>query len=357
MDLVTRTQEDTTLVVNVLGNNLHQTLHARVDRETASVLEKHGHRRALVQNTKLTLGTLGVGRVSEDTTVKKGSVSVSNHATNVTGAVRLAVTLGVLQAVEVFVAPLVPVLGVTLVNRVDGAGGRKLHVGVGQDKLAQRVLQGETIDTAAAHGDDQLGGGTVHGESRGNQAGTGVKQVLGANGLAGTKDLIGQLEDTEDSTDGDTSVQVGRTVDRVADHGVTGIGVLVELDHLLLFLGNDDAALARAPHGGNKDIIANYIKLFLVITSSVGGTCQTSQVDQGSASDIVGDRFEGELQGVAQQGEVTRGLGVLALFFSEETGESHNIGVDILLTNGRSIVCSHDCEFRGSGKLEEDIEG
>jgi len=322
--------------VDVLGNNLHQALHARVDSQAAGVLEQHGHGRTLVQNTQLTLGALLVGRVGEDTTVKQGSVGVGDHGTNVTGAVGFLAVRGVLEAVEVLVGPVVPEGAVALVDGVDGALGGHGHVGVSEDELAQRVLEGEAVDATAAHGDDQLGGGTVHGETGGNEAGTGVEEVLGADVLAGTQELVGQLEDTEDGADGNTGVQVGGAVNGVADHGVSGVGVLVELDRVLFLFGDHDAALARAPHGGDEDVIADDVELLLVVTGGVGGTGEAGQVNQGGTTDVVGDGLERELESMAQEGEVTRSFGVLGLLFREESGEGDNVSVDVLLTDGRS---------------------
>lgn len=331
--------------MDVFRHHLHQPLHARVDRQPARVLEEHRHGCTFVQNTQLTLGTLRVGRVREDTAVQQGPVGVRNHGTDVPGAVGLLALAGELEAVEVLVAPLVPVHAVALVDGVDGALRGQLHVGVGEDELAQRVLQGEAVDATATHGDDQLGGGAVHGEAGGDEAGTRVEEVLGADGLVGAQDFVGQLEDAEDGADGDTGVQVGGTVDGVADDGVAGVGVLVELDHFLLFFGDEDAALAGAAHRRDEDVIANHVQLLLVVAGGVGGAGQTGQVDQGGATDVVGDGLEGELEGVAQEGEVTRGFGVLGLLLSEEAGESDNVGVDVLLADRRGTavsVCRHD---------------
>ena len=186
--------------MDVLGVDREKTFHSRVDGLTASVLEDHGHGCTLIQNTELALGALGVGGVGEDTAVEEGSVGVCNHGTDVTGTVRLLALAGVLQRVEVSVAPLVPVHAVTLVDGVDGARGRQLHVGMGEDELAEGVLEGETVDTAVLHGDDQLGGGTVHGEAGGNHLSSGTEDILGCDLLSGTEDVVGKLEDTENST-------------------------------------------------------------------------------------------------------------------------------------------------------------
>lgn len=344
LDLTLGAKEDTTAVMNVLRTNLHQPLHARVNRETASVLKQHRHGRTLVQNTQLTLGTLLVGRVGKDTAVQQGAVRIGDHGPDVPGGVGLLALAGVLEAVEVGVAPVVPVHAVSLVDGVDGPRLGETHVGVGQDELAQRVLEGEAVDAAAAHGDDQLRRGAVHGEARGDKRSTRVQQLLRADGLALAQDFVGELEDAEDGADGDAGVEVGRAVDGVADDGVAGVGVLVEDDHLFFFLGDEDAALAGAAHRGDEDVIADHVELLLVVARCVGGAGQAGQVDEGGTADIVGDGLEGELEGMAEEGEVARGIGVFGLFFREEAGEGDDVGVDVLLADrrGGSVGCHVD---------------
>ena len=158
-----------------------------------TLLEDHGHGTTLVQNTQLALGSLLVGGVGEDTTVKQCPVCVCNHGSNVTRGVRL---LAVLDGLNPLLGGNVPVLAVTLVARVDAALLGHLHVGVGEDELAEGVVHGEAVDGTVLHGHDELGGSTVHGETGGDKLCTREKQVLllalGA---------LGESVDTKDRTD------------------------------------------------------------------------------------------------------------------------------------------------------------
>lgn len=81
-----------------------------------TILEDESHGRTLVEDTELALGALLVGGVSKDTSVQKSSVSISNHGTDVTRAVRLAVLLGSLERVEVVDGLVLPVQRVTLID-------------------------------------------------------------------------------------------------------------------------------------------------------------------------------------------------------------------------------------------------
>lgn len=90
----------------------------------------------------------------------------------------------------------------------------------------------------------------------------------------------------------------------------------------------------------------------MVVACRVGATGEAGEVDEGGAADVVGDGLEGELEGVAEEPEdmrllevneyggrelvrrnvrkVTGGLLVLDLLFSQEPGERHNVGVNLL---------------------------
>lgn len=238
-----------------------------------TIFKHHGHRSTLVQNSKLALGCLLVGGVSKDTTVQQCPVGISHHGSDISGTVRLAVTLGVLQRVEVLLGVVLPVSRVTLVTRVDGAALGDLHVGVGEDELAERGVEGEAVDGAALHRDDELGRGTVHGEASGQQLGSGLENVL-----LGARGALGQLVDAENGADRHTGVQVGAAVDGVAGHGVARVALVLEEDDVLLLFRHYEGALARRPHRLDKDVIANHVQLLLVVTRGIGLAGQTRQV-------------------------------------------------------------------------------
>ena len=77
--------------------------------------------------------------------------------------------------------------------------------------------------------------------------------------------------------------------------------MLGEEDGLLLFFGDEDGALARRAHGGDEEVVADDIELFLVVAGDVGGAGEAGEVDEGGAADVVGDGLERELEGVAEE--------------------------------------------------------
>lgn len=195
-----------------------------------------------------------------------------------------------------------PVVRVALVDGVDGAPPRDGHVRVGEDELAEGVVEREAVDGAALHGDDELRRGAVHGEAGGEELRPRPQDVL-----LGAARALGQLVHAEDGAHGHAGVEVRAAVDGVAGHGVAratpatlGPG-LVEEDDVLLLLGHEQRALARRPHRRDEQVVADDVQLLLVVARRVGLAREAGQVDERRAPDVVRDRLEGELERVAEE--------------------------------------------------------
>jgi hypothetical protein len=214
------------------GKEIVSTLHmyAVSVKAERTLLEDHGHRTTLVENTQLALGSLLVGRVGEDATVQQCPVCIRNHGSNVTGRVRL---LGVLDGLNPLLGRHVPVLAVAFVARVDATLLGNLHVGVSEDELAEGVIHGEAVDRAALHGHNELGGSAVHGETGSDEVSARAEEVL-----LGAISAIGKSVDTKDCADRDTGVQVTGAIDRIASNSVLCVGAGRELNELVFLLGN-----------------------------------------------------------------------------------------------------------------------
>ena len=79
--------------------------------------------------------------------------------------------------------------------------------------------------------------------------------------------------------------------------------MLVENDGFLFLFTHDHSATARAAHRRDENVIANDVELFLVIARGIRGAGQTGEVGKTCTSDPVGNRFEGELEGVEEKAE------------------------------------------------------
>jgi hypothetical protein len=75
--------------------------------------------------------------------------------------------------------------------------------------------------------------------------------------------------DTENRTNGYTSVQVGGTVNGITCYGVTSMLVFGKEDCFLLLLRNQNSTLSGRAHGCDEEIVANDIKFLLVVTCCV----------------------------------------------------------------------------------------
>jgi len=107
--------------------------------------------------------------------------------------------------------------------------------------------------------------------------------------------------DGEDGADGHTGVQVGGTVDGVAGDGVAGVLGVLEEDDVLLLLRDEQGALAAGAHSLDEKVVGDDVELLLLVAGRVGRACKAGQVDQRRAPDVVGDRLEGELEGMAEE--------------------------------------------------------
>merc|ERR1712142_319401 len=106
------------------------------------MLHQEGHGDALVQETKLALGSIRGGWVHEDPTVLEGAVNVGHHGPNVTGTS----LLGLLALYKLFDC-WIPEVGITFIKTVDLPLILHSHVGIRQHKLSNTRIQHEAINT------------------------------------------------------------------------------------------------------------------------------------------------------------------------------------------------------------------
>lgn len=168
---------------------------------------------------------------------------------------------------------------------------------MGQDELADAVVEREAVDGAALHGHDELCGGAVHCEAGGDELCPGLEDVL----LASDVDAVGDLVDGEDCADRHSGVEVGRAVDGVAGDDVAGASGLGEVNLCLFFLGHEHGDFAAGAHGLDEEVVGDDVELLLLVAGGVGGAGQTCQVDEGGATDVVGNGLEGVLESMAKQ--------------------------------------------------------
>mmetsp|Transcript_70811 Transcript_70811/g.198368 ORF Transcript_70811/g.198368 Transcript_70811/m.198368 type:complete len:323 (-) Transcript_70811:170-1138(-) len=258
------------------------------------LLDDRGHRKALVQQTQLTLGALFVGRVQKDAAVEDSTVDVADHRTNIPRAVRLGSVGRVLEKLNGLLDVGVPQLVVALVARVDGLvlgrEGKRANV----NELADRVIEGEAVD-AVHEGYAQVDRRTVHAVASADHIGTRLEDV-GRAGLT----LRSLLEHREDGARGHVAVDVRRSVERVERHAQRPAGSLGHDDGLLLLLRNQESTRARLLKAINHDLVGEEIKLLDVITRRILGAGQTVEVSDARLAHGPHDKLERGLHGVEE---------------------------------------------------------
>jgi hypothetical protein len=98
-----------------------------------------------------------------------------------------------------------------------------------------------------------------------------------------------------------SSVQIRRSIDGVTCHSIPRTLVLRKVNRFFLLLGNENGAFAGAAHGRYEEVVSDDIEFLLVVACCVGGASEAGEVYEGSAADVVGYGFEGELEGVAEE--------------------------------------------------------
>lgn len=180
LDVVLATEEDRQPLMDPSRLDVQDPLGTRRGSSTG-LLGQVSHGEGLVQDTQLAVLGLGVARVPKDSSVQQGSVDVGYHRSDVSCAVGALVVLGVLDrfhcesaqvdgsasvpeapptdhqsaSLTVLQSGLVEVFRVSLVERVDLASLGNSDLGVGQDELSERLVQGETVDSLTGR-EDQL---------------------------------------------------------------------------------------------------------------------------------------------------------------------------------------------------------
>mmetsp|Transcript_4769 Transcript_4769/g.10849 ORF Transcript_4769/g.10849 Transcript_4769/m.10849 type:complete len:231 (+) Transcript_4769:833-1525(+) len=227
---------------------------------------------------------------------------IAYHAPNVARRVALAaLTLSLLQVVDVRSERRVPHEPVRLVHRVDLASGRQLDVGVRQHKLARLRVESEDLH-AAAQRQSEKGGRRVEAIARGDQVGSRLECVSEALLRDGRGDLavvvrhllvrvaavdvrdhalLVGLKDAKDGSGGDARVDVGTAVKRVKHRSIPArlhqclravvrqTGVVTQFYGRVLFLRGDHAHLAREAQRLLEHVIRHNIKRLLLLALHV----------------------------------------------------------------------------------------
>ena len=210
------------------------------------------------------------------------------------------------------------------VGDIDGefAGlGGDLNVGMGQDELADVLVQGEAVD-AVTRGKHHHGRGPVDGVAGGYLAGARLEEGL----LAGLIAIAGTTQDREDGPHRDIDIDV-----RGAIQGIEGQQVLAAriarrdgVDIIHLFRGHG-RQVTRPFVRLDENLIGEDVQLFLGLALNILAPGAAQDPHQGAMVDHVRDDLAGGNDIVEQGGEIPRGTRDVTLLLNDELGDSGTV--------------------------------
>ena len=230
LDVVLGSHHNWDTLVDLLGADLHNTLGSGSGHSTG-LLHDEGHGGSLVQQTKLSVGVLGVTGVSENTSVQESTVDITDHRSNVPARELLSGLAGSLTPLEdSLLHGSVPLVKVGLVERDDAGLLGDLDSRLGQDKLSELLIKRKHVDTVS-ESQDEKGRRRVQAVGGGNKVRSGLKGVgetpgflLGASLLHAIPVNLAVLlmfVDSNDGSGGDSGIDVGRSIEGVEHSNVT----------------------------------------------------------------------------------------------------------------------------------------
>lgn len=146
--------------MNILRLNFQNSSRPN-DSFSASFFHNKSHRKALIQNSKLSLGSFFVSRVHKNSSVKQSSMNIRHHRANIPQRIRGLSFSGVLLCIDVVFDRVIPESGITLINRIDFASLGDLNIGVRKNKLTKRGVERVAVDLLACR-ENKLGRRPVH---------------------------------------------------------------------------------------------------------------------------------------------------------------------------------------------------
>lgn len=248
--------------MNKVGGNLHNALSTGGGK-SSSLLHDERHWSSLVQKTKLSGLILGISGVSENSSVEKGTVNISNHGSNVTGRVSLSALSGSLApCLDGILHWLVPLLDVSLVEGDDGGRFRDLYVRLGKDEFTNFFIEGEHV-YSVSEGQYQEGGGGIQAVCSSNELGSrleGVGEALSFSirvFFSFYDAVLVVLVYSDDGSGGDSSVYVGGSIKRIENDNIF-VGLLY--DEVLVLPGSGKLVLCSVSNKVNLSLFHRVFK-------------------------------------------------------------------------------------------------
>mmetsp|Transcript_15040 Transcript_15040/g.28503 ORF Transcript_15040/g.28503 Transcript_15040/m.28503 type:complete len:356 (+) Transcript_15040:37-1104(+) len=302
LDVAFAAHENRTLRVDLIGDEIQDALNLPLEhagrRNSTSLFNNHGHGDAFVQETKLSLGRLGVSRVQIDTSVKDSTVNISNHGSNITGSVGLAAALEFFYSLLDRIVPVTRIPFVTRVNLLPSVLGED-HLFASVHKLTNSAIEAETVYVTALESENQFYCRTVGDVTSTDAISTRSEKIIDRT-IATRLGLV----DTKDGTHTDVAVNVTGTIEGV--EGDTKLSTLTRRndDRFFVFFRHENRAHATVNKSVDHHIIRKNIQLLLVVSRRVDLAGQTVQLGHASTLDRRSNELTRSGNGVEQDDEI-----------------------------------------------------
>mmetsp|Transcript_27997 Transcript_27997/g.41534 ORF Transcript_27997/g.41534 Transcript_27997/m.41534 type:complete len:312 (+) Transcript_27997:207-1142(+) len=274
--------------MNNIGGDLHNTLSSS-SRKSSSLFHNERHGCSLVKKTKLSGRVSGITRVSENTSVKEGTVNISHHGSNVTGREPVSTPSGSLTpSIYDILHGLIPLINVGLVEGNNLSIFRDLDIRMRKYEFSNLLIKGEHV-YSISEGNNKEGGRRIQTVSSSNEFGSGLKGVGEAISIIGNVFSLNNtvfvvFVDSNNGSSGDSCVNVGRSIERIEYNDVfvgflykeflicPGTRKLVfscEINRFILFFRSKNSNFSSETKSPFQKIIRNNIKLLLILSLNI----------------------------------------------------------------------------------------
>src|SRR5438128_1887560 len=286
---------------------------------------KRWRKRAFVCSAvpKPAVGVLRVGGIEEDAARDEVAVEIRDQRPDVAGVLGLDPPLAVLEGRDDPLHRGSPAIPVALVHAVVLPHGGGRDVGMRQQELADRGVEGEAVHplTRRVH---EHRARAVEAVARGDL----LLPCLQTVGDARRGALPGHATmDREHRADRDLDVDVGGAVEGVVQHDVLAGGPPGrDGDGLLILLRRRHAHPPRVLDAVAHGLVGEEIELLLQVAGDVHRARRAEDVGEPGAAHVAGDDLRGEAEVVQQVRQLPRRLRVEPLLLHDETLNRDDFG-------------------------------
>merc|ERR1712127_451758 len=236
--------------------DLHNTLSTS-SIKTTSLFHNKGHWCSFIQKTQFSVNILGITRVSENSSVKKSTVNITNHGSNVTGGEsRSRCSSTCTPVLNSFLHRGIPLFKVGFIEGDDGRFFWDFNIRVGKNEFTNILIKSKHVYTIS--------------KSKNKEGGGGVEAVGGGYKVSSRLEGVGKaavhvfsiydavfivLVDSNDGSGWDTGINVGGSIKRIENGNISTsflndeiiflfVGISYKINRFIFFLRGKNTKLS-----------------------------------------------------------------------------------------------------------------